>query len=157
MNSEILFIAAQLQDAYGGEPWFGRNLRELLEEIPEDVVTLKKEGSHSLLEILWHMVTWREFTISMLQENKATALQWFEENDWRRLDATDPGFWRKGLDALQAAQVTLLQLIGAQDDSLLDRMVQGRQYNFRKLLHGIIQHDIYHIGQIAYAHKWHRG
>jgi hypothetical protein len=31
--------------------------------------------------------------------------------------------------------------------------VDERKYNFRKLLHGLIQHDIYHLGQIAYIKK----
>ncbi len=33
MNKEILFLAAQLKDAYEGEPWFGRNVKELLSEV----------------------------------------------------------------------------------------------------------------------------
>ena len=153
MNTEVLFIANQLQDAYEGAPWFGRSVRELLHEVPEEIAVQQEEGSHSILELTWHMLTWREFTIAMLEKNEATALQWFEENDWRVLDHTDGRLWQEGLNALDAAQEKLVQLIRSIDDNVLDTGVKGRKYNFRKLLHGLIQHDIYHAGQIAYAYK----
>jgi hypothetical protein len=40
-----------------------------------------------------------------------------------------------------------------QTDDLLDKQVAERDYNFRKLFHGVLQHDVYHLGQIAYIVK----
>lgn len=39
------------------------------------------------------------------------------------------------------------------DDSLLTKEVAGRKYNFRYLLHHIVHHDIYHLGQITLLKK----
>jgi uncharacterized damage-inducible protein DinB len=39
------------------------------------------------------------------------------------------------------------------NDSILNEPVGGRKYKFSKLLYGIVEHDIYHAGQIAYAWK----
>ncbi len=36
MNKEILFIAEQLKDVYEGDPWFGRNMQDLLGEVNEE-------------------------------------------------------------------------------------------------------------------------
>ena len=37
--------------------------------------------------------------------------------------------------------------------SILEQNVRERTYNYRKLITGIIQHDIYHLGQIAFITK----
>src|SRR6478672_5163067 len=62
-RKEIQLIASQLREVYDGGPWFGKSFITLTGEIPESVVFLKTAGSHSILELLWHMITWREFTV----------------------------------------------------------------------------------------------
>lgn len=153
MNKEILFIAGQLKDAYQGEPWFGRNMQELLREVSEENAFRKIANQHSILELLWHTITWRQFTISRLEETENKTLQHFEEEDWRILDHNDNGLWQQGLERLHQTQTSLISLLEKQQDTLLDKIVSERKYNFRKLLHGVIQHDIYHLGQIAYLNK----
>jgi hypothetical protein len=39
------------------------------------------------------------------------------------------------------------------EDAFLEEKVDYRNYNFRFLLNGLVQHDIYHLGQIAYVGK----
>jgi len=50
-----------------------------------------------------------------------------------------------------------VEVLQQQQDSLLIERVPERDYNFRKLLYGIVQHDIYHLGQIAYITKLLKG
>lgn len=153
MSAEIQFIIHQLKDAYEGDPWFGRCIKSLILEVDEELAFQKWKGQHSVLELLWHMITWREFTISRLKKNGSLQLHYFEENDWRTLDHEDKTLWRKGIVALEATQRELLHLLEQADDGLLSEAVAERSYDFRKLLHGIIQHDIYHVGQSAYLRK----
>ena len=153
MNKEILLIAEQLKDSFGGEPWFGRSITALLRDVTEESALQQPAGQHSILELLWHMVTWREFVISRLQPDEKPQ-EYFEENDWRTLDHTDRMLWQAGLNKLHETQTLLLQLLSKQEDALLDATVPGRKYDYRKLLYGIVQHDIYHTGQIAYITKF---
>ncbi len=150
---EISLISQQLQETYEGDPWFGRSAKALLAEVSEDIAFIKPQGQHSLLELLWHMITWREFTISRLQKDNAQPLQYFEENDWRTLNHSDSSLWQKGLQRLAETQSALTDALQNEQDDILNKNVQGRTYTFRKLLHGIIQHDIYHLGQVAYIVK----
>jgi len=39
------------------------------------------------------------------------------------------------------------------DDEFLKEMVDYRKYDFRFLLNGLMQHNIYHLGQVAYLKK----
>ena len=153
MNKEILLICDQLKEVYNGDPWFGRSVQAILNEIDEAIVFEKPKDQHSILELLWHMITWKEFVLSRLRHKNEQTLVHFEELDWRELDHNDTKLWKEGLNRFDALQDELVATIKEKNDDLLTQKVGERNYNFRKLLHGIIHHDIYHLGQIAYVKK----
>ncbi|MDB5204952.1 MAG: DinB family protein [Flavisolibacter sp.] len=126
--------------------------KALVSEIDEATAFTRPNNQHSILELVWHMVTWREFIIDRLKPAKTAA--YFEENDWRELDHTDKTLWPTGLQKLQETQEQLLYLFQNTEDAILNQPVKERSYDFRKLLHGLIQHDIYRLGQIAYINKF---
>ena len=152
MNNELKMYAAQLNENFSGEPWFGRNIQAILKEINEDIASQKLNGQHSILELLYHMINWRLFTINRLEKSTAMVKS-FEENDWQVLDHQDISLWQKGIDQLNDTQQRLLNLINTMKDEDLQSPVHERDYENRTLINGIIQHDIYHLGQIAYIKK----
>ena len=141
-----------LKNAFEGEPWFGRNIKTILGEINAELA-MQKPGDHSILEILYHMITWREFVISRLQAGNDKTVSYFEQNDWRQLDHSDKSLWEKGIQLFGNTQQLLFVLVSELNDENLSSMVADREYNYRAMLHGVIQHDIYHIGQIAILKK----
>jgi len=70
-----------------------------------------------------------------------------------KLDHNDKTLWKKGLDRLEQVQNELIKILQVQNDDVLSKQVKERTYDFRKLLHGISEHDIYHLGQVAYLTK----
>lgn len=154
MNYEIQHIITMLKEAYEGNPWHGRSIKELLSEVTPQV-GLKKphSGSHSIAELIYHMVTWRDFTVSRLQPEEGKDVQYYEQNDWRKLDLSDTQTWTRGLQLLEESQQRLVNTLETFNDSILPEKVAERKYNFRSLLYGVVQHDVYHAGQIAYAKK----
>ncbi len=153
MNKEILKIIAFLQDAYNGDPWFGRSVKSLLSDVKQDFVFEKPNQQHSILELIWHMILWREFALNSFEKNNQKPVEYFEENDWRALDHNDKSLWEKGLDRLDQVQTQLIEVLLRQEDVILEMAVPRKKYNFKKLLYGVIAHDIYHIGQVAYVTK----
>jgi uncharacterized damage-inducible protein DinB len=153
MKTEMQNIISQLIDVYEGDPWYGKAVTKLLKEVNDRIVFNKTNEQHSILELLWHMITWREFTIDRLRHSPQMQEEYFEKNDWRDLDHNDLTLWPQGLERLQETQNELIQLLQHLDDSILENQVPERNYTFNKLLYGAIQHDIYHIGQIAYINK----
>ena len=152
MNTEIQKIIALLQDAYNGDPWFGRSVKSLIADVKEENVFEKPNDQHSILEMLWHMILWREFIINRFGEDKKPP-EYFEENDWRNLDHTDTTLWEKGWRRLDETQTQLIETLLLQQDSILETTVPRRNYIFKKMLYGIIAHDIYHVAQITYVNK----
>lgn len=157
MNTEILKIAEQLKDAYEGDPWFGKNAITLLAEAEAVNVFQTPNGQHSILELLWHIITWREFTLSCLRPDAEKNSSYFEQHDWRQLDHGNNALWHAGLKKFAGLHNELVEVLQQQQDSLLIERVPERDYDFRKLLYGIVQHDIYHLGQIAYITKLLKG
>ncbi|HEY1022127.1 MAG TPA: DinB family protein [Flavisolibacter sp.] len=146
-------LVEQLKDTWEGDPWFGRKGKVLLAEVEESMAFIKLNGQHSILELVWHMANWKAFAVNRLQANAPEDLHYFETQDWQELDHKNKALWKQGLQKLEEAQATLLAVLQQLDDAALEQNVRERDYNNRKLINGVIQHDIYHLGQIAYIAK----
>lgn len=153
MRKEIEHITTTLRSVLEGEPWYGRSVMKLLQEIDPPIVHKKpNENSHSLIELLYHMNIWAEFTLKRLEKDEKKDVASFEKLDWREIDPNEHT-WEKGLAQFKVTHDLIIELMETKDDEFLLEKVDFREYNFRFLLYGIIQHDIYHIGQIAYLKK----
>jgi uncharacterized damage-inducible protein DinB len=153
MKNEMQSIIRNLENTLGGTPWYGRPVYELLEEI-DPAMAYKKpnENSHSLADLLYHMITWADFALKRIEGDKEKDMAAFEKMDWREIDPA-VHTWKKGLTEFRSIHKKIIQLLEKKDDEFLKEIVDYRNYNFRFLLNGFIQHNIYHIGQIAYLKK----
>lgn len=153
MQTRIRNIIQNLDTTMYGQPWFGRSFMSIAREVDPEIGFEKPVGhAHSLLDLLYHTLTWSDFTLKRLEKDPHHDLHSFEKIDWRVIDPADNN-WGKGLALLDASTRSILSNLQKQDDDLLDQKVEFREYNFDFLLNGLIQHNIYHLGQIAYLHK----
>jgi uncharacterized damage-inducible protein DinB len=153
-NQQIQHIIKLLQASLTGEPWHGRSLMALLEDVtPQMALKKPAPGSHSIAELVYHLVTWREFTISRLLPEEGKNLRYYESIDWRPLDLSTTKTWKEGLRLLEESRQKLLAVLEKFNDSILQEPVAERKYKFSSLLYGLVQHEAYHAGQIAYAMK----
>lgn len=153
MNKEVGYIITTLQNTLDGEPWYGRSVVALLEEI-DDSTAYKKpnSNSHSLADLLYHIITWAEFTLKRLEGDKEKDDRYFGAVDWRPIDPK-VHTWQAGIKQFNELNKQIIDILQTKHDSFLKEIVDYREYNFRFLLHGYIQHNIYHIGQVAYLKK----
>jgi uncharacterized damage-inducible protein DinB len=153
MNTEISRIIKTIEGNIDGKPWFGNNLIQQLQGInATKAAALPEKLNHNIAEIITHMIARRQFIIEKLNGNakyevRETAL------DWVKIDSLTEINWQKLLNQLAENQTLLIETIQNKAAALLDTKVDGRLYNFRLMLNGIIQHDIYHIGQISIVKK----
>lgn len=152
MDNEIVCIATLLQEAYEGEPWFGRPAKTLLAEVTTDMAFTPINGQHSIIQLIMHMINWRQFTVNRIEAAPET-LHYFEQHDWLSNPSPDEQLWQQTLAQLEGTQKKLLTAIKKMPANILNTIVPERSYTYYQLLHGIIQHDIYHLGQIAYIVK----
>ena len=153
MNAEVESIIRSLKSTLEGQPWFGRPVYSILNEIHPALVYKKPhEKSHSLIDLLYHMITWAEFTSKRIQKDQEKDLKAFEELDWRMIDPV-AHTWLNGINEFKEIHEQIINVLGTKTDEFLKEKVDYREYNFRFLLNGLIQHNIYHLGQIAYLKK----
>ena len=75
-----------------------------------------------------------------------------EELDWRAINPKVHSL-KKGLAEFKSIHKKIIALLKKKEDSFLEEKVDYRNYNFRFLINGMIEHNIYHLGQIAYLNK----
>ncbi len=153
MQQSVNDIAQRLENALYGEPWFGRPAISILQDTnPSFSYMIAGKGGHSLSDLLWHMITWAQFTLDRLEKKREPDMAAFEALDWRPIDSTINS-WENGMNQFRSVNDRIIALVKTKDDSFLEETVEYRKYNFRFLLNGLIEHTIYHRGQVAYAQK----
>jgi uncharacterized damage-inducible protein DinB len=153
MNKETQSIIKSFEITLNARPWFGRGVFEILGEVDETKAQTKPNGTeHSLLELLWHMNTWAEFCLKQLENVSADEIKEVEARDWQDIDP-EIHSWKKGIDELKNIHEKIIAILKTKDDPFLSELVKERKYNYRFMLNGLIQHNIYHLGQVAYVKK----
>ncbi len=148
---EIKRIEEQLKRAFEGEAWHGPSLRELLAGVTAEIAARKPLAqAHSIWEILLHVAAW-ENAVRRRLEGEAVALS--DEEDWPAVHDTSEAAWQNALAAVENGQRQLRETIRRLSDAQLGDIVPGKNYSVYFMLHGVIQHDLYHAGQIALLKK----
>jgi uncharacterized damage-inducible protein DinB len=110
-------------------------------------------GAHSIWELVLHMTGWRTEVAERVMGKPAGDPA---AGDYPAVGDPTPARWTAAVDALDAAHRRLVDLTR----HLTDEQVFGPTKDPRnralgtgvtvyELLHGIVQHDAYHAGQIA--------
>ena len=149
--SEIVRISDQLKRAFKGEAWHGPALSEVLSQLSAEKAFAKLvNNSHSIWEIVAHIDAWHRVAITRI-EGKIVELT--DEEDWPPIDDISEIAWAKTLKNLNESYTNLQETISRLSDQDLEDIIPGIDYSVYFLLHGIIQHDLYHAGQIAILKK----
>lgn len=137
-------LAAEYRAATVKGAWYGPALAEMLEKIsPELAVRAPATGTNTISALLQHLLLWNE-RVRKTSEHCALP-KWEPEKEWS--EAAIPwadlvGQWKKSRDLLE-------EHLRRFPEENLAKQVPGRDYSYQKLLRGIVQHTIYHCGQIA--------
>ena len=153
MTSESTRIADQLRRAFAGDPWHGSPLVDLLAGIgPEQARTRPMPSVHSIWELVRHIDLYVRVAFEA-SEGAPMPKLYGTEKDWPPVHDVSSLAWFDALDRLFHNAESLAKAIETFDDARLQDTVPGRSYDFYYLFHGIVQHSIYHAGQIAILKK----
>jgi uncharacterized damage-inducible protein DinB len=150
--SEIQRILDQMDRAFAGDAWHGPPLKPMLDGLSaEDASKHPIRGAHSIWELVNHIAAWNTI---VHEELCGASAQITPEVDWPPVwDATEVE-WRRAVQKLVDARGRLRKTVEEFRDDELDERPSKRTANSRYvMLHGIVQHDLYHAGQIAVLKK----
>ena len=154
---ELDRIIDQMQRAFDGDAWHGPSVIASLSGVTTQQATAHPiPPAHSIWEIVLHMISWKnEVRRRIGGADPATPL----EGDWPEAGRRDPAAWSATLATLRVAHEALVSAARTLSDERLNEMVGTKRDpalgtgTYYVLLHGSVQHDIYHAGQISLLKK----
>lgn len=136
-------ILKLLKKTFDAGAWHGPTVRQVLAKVTPSLAAERVGPSHSIIELVLHMTAWRNFACRRLEGDGA-----YQVSD--EMNFPSPGTWTEALQRLEESQVKLLEAAARFPEERLGELVPSitHKYTYYTLLHGIIHHDLYHIGQI---------
>jgi uncharacterized damage-inducible protein DinB len=145
--SEISRIAQQLKLAYEGEAWHGPAVLEILSGVDARAAAARPiPNAHTIWELTLHISGW-ENVIRRRLGGEACTLS--DADNFPDVKDKSEAAWRKTVDTLTRTNQELLAAMNAAPDSRLADRVPGKNYDVYTMLHGAVQHALYHAGQMA--------
>jgi uncharacterized damage-inducible protein DinB len=151
--TELERIADQFQRAYDGDAWHGTPLRKLVAELTWQQAAARPVAStHTIWELLLHIQTWRDVLCrriggELVPESLPAA------EDWRPMPDANENAWKEAIASLDRSQARVLTAMRTLTDARLHDTAPGMPYTYYIMLHGLVQHDLYHAGQIALLNR----
>jgi uncharacterized damage-inducible protein DinB len=128
--------------------WHGPSLMDLVGDVgANDAAAHPVTSAHSIWELVLHITAWTEIVRQRLVST--TAVEATPEEDWPSVKDRSGEAWRDTVERMKAAHRELAADVAALDDSRLIGRVPGREHNILAMIHGVVEHDAYHGGQIA--------
>jgi len=144
-------IADQHRRAFDGEAWHGPHVFDLLEGVSAPRAAKKPiQKTHSIWEIVLHMRAWENVALRRL---RGEHVEIPAAEDWPPVTDTGRKAWLAALAGLRETHDELQREILKVPDSRLYEPPAGGGSPLYRLLHGEVQHALYHAGQIAVLRK----
>ena len=149
--SEVDRIADLLIETYEGDAsgsaWYGPPLRNLLRSVSSEAAARRPlPERHTIWELVLHVAANIDFVLARLE---GRVLELSNAADWPEVLDISPPAWAEALATLDSKYDELLTRVRGLNDEELGTQAVGRSYSVYVMLHGIIDHNVYHAGQVA--------
>lgn len=145
-------LADQLERAFRGGSWHGPALAQALDGVDAAAARRRPlERAHTIWEIVLHVAVWIDTVRRRLGGDANEDPP--PELDWQGVGNGSNEAWQDTLSRLEQAHRRLHATVLGLDDSRLEDPVAGSDPTVRGLVLGVLQHTVYHAGQIAILKK----
>ena len=152
--TETVRLADQIRRAFEGNAWHGDSLGELLADVnAKTAATRPIKNAHTIWELLLHIAAWDD---AVRRRTGGTAVTLSDEQNFPPVKDTSEAAWRQAIQFAKNTHNELIKAVAAFPDSRLHGQVPGKTesyYNYFYMFSGIVQHELYHAGQIALLKK----
>jgi len=152
--SETARLADQIRRAFEGEAWHGDSMLELLANVDAKTAAAHPmPEAHSIWELLLHVAAWDD---AVLRRAAGRAVKLSAEENFPPVKDSSETAWRKAVEHVRQKHEALVKAVAAFPDSRLFEPVPGKKekyYDHFYMFSGIVQHELYHAGQIALLKK----
>jgi uncharacterized damage-inducible protein DinB len=151
--TEIERILDQLKRAFEGDAWHGPSVREALAGVTAVQAHARPlRNAHSIWELVQHIAVWEDVGRRRLEGDRA-PIDISSPEDWPPAEDASEAAWEQAKDLLDRGHEALREAIARVAETRLDEPIFEGMSTVYVTLHGVIQHDLYHAGQIAMLKK----
>ena len=143
-----------LKNVTSGKNWVDETFEKKLSAVTEQDAFIRPIADlHSVAEIVSHLHEWRLSVLSILKGGTRTVSMDSPAN-WRTNQELEPLGWETLRRNFYESQEELLTLLESNEDSYLQQKSKrsGDPYEF--YVSGMVEHDLYHLGQIGIVIKF---
>jgi uncharacterized damage-inducible protein DinB len=149
-------LQQELEKVLSGRPWYGTGIYDTIAKVSFEAAYEKPPGSvHNIAEIVLHMVAWTEEVMDRMNGMTAGVPT---SGDWPETGKPEEQKWQNYVDDLKLVNVNLIRIIQDFPDEQWDEPIDDQRgdrpvVTYEALINGLIQHHIYHAGQIALLNR----
>jgi uncharacterized damage-inducible protein DinB len=148
-------LADQIRRAFEGEAWHGDSILEMLSDVTAKVAAQRPiPNAHSIWELLLHIAAWDG---AVLRRAQGSAVTLSDAENFPRIEDTSEAAWQQAMESVKKTHNQLVSTVAVFPDARLAEQVPGKDqsyYSFYYMFSGIVQHELYHAGQIALLKKF---
>ena len=152
--SETARLADQIRRAFNGDAWHGDSVLEILKGVDATMAAAHPiENAHSIWELVLHITAWDG---AILARMGGTAVELEDEKNFPSVKDTSAAAWGEAIEHAKQIHGELVKAVAAFPDSRLQERVPGKTESYHDFFYtfsGIVQHELYHAGQIALLKK----
>ncbi len=149
--TEVERIVDQLERAFEGDAWHGPSLMAILHDVTaQQAASHPVNNAHSIWDLVLHIGAWEAAGLRRLGGDPARLS---DAEDWPSVGETSEAAWEQTKVKLSLGHQAFRDAISRLDDESLNGPVVESAATVYGTLHGIIQHTLYHAGQIAMLKK----
>ena len=149
--TEIERIVEEYDRVMHGSAWHGDPIWQILDSVSAECAAHRPiAGAHTIWEIVLHMTFWEGVGARRLAGQRAGL---DEALNFPAPPAATEANWQKARDAFRASNQEFREALAKLDAARLDELSAAGKRNFYEEAHGVIQHNVYHAGQIALLKK----
>jgi uncharacterized damage-inducible protein DinB len=148
---EIEHILDQFDRVMDGHAWHGDPIWQILDGISAECAAARPvAGAHTIWEIVMHMTFWEDVAARRFAGERAGL---DEARNFPAPPEPTERNWQKTREEFRASNQELRRALARLDPARLDELSVAGKRTFYDEAHGVIQHDVYHAGQIALLKK----
>lgn len=134
-----------------GDAWHSYPIWQVLESISAECAAHRPiTNAHTIWEIVLHMIFWEGVATRRLGGQRAGL---DEALNFPAPPAPSEANWRTTLEQFRGSNQEFRSALQKLDAARLDEMSAAGKRSFYDEAHGLIQHNVYHAGQIALLKK----
>ena len=136
-----------LDRAYRAKAWHGPALLETLDGVSATMAAKRVvKGAHTIWELVDHLASWNAIVAERLAGRKPQVTP---DMNFPKTPRPTPAAWKQSLARLAASQRKFRTAVAKFPVQQLGRIRPGTKTSWNVLIHGQLQHQLYHAGQIA--------